>query len=612
MNKLSALFERPEKVFLWIAVIFGLSFLAVTPPASVPDEPMHLVRVFRVAQGDFFSSSQTKLPSLDAYCDLLDLVGMDRVPQALNAQFRRFLTEPAQPLTLQDYGSSYAPVPYLPAAAVVRLLSYATPNTAVYLYSARLATFVVALLLAYAAIQIIPFGRWSLLAVNLLPMRLYLMASFSPDAITTSLAMLWIALIAASCVDEKKLSPARLVSMGIVGAALAFTKPMFVFLLLLIVAVPLRKMTHYKKLLVCVGMLLVIVFVIKLVLIARTIDWNAIATPKPPAPAKDALAQGPAGSLYFLSSVNPTAQLALLIQHPCNLAKVLVHGYWLNGANIPKSSVGVFGWFNVFLENGLYWGAYVLLMLSAFVDGACRTDRRFRIVSLLLFMFALVLIPTLLYLGWTPVGATYFQGVHGRYYLPYLPLLLLALGSSWPYGQRGLFAARFVAVAGIVALLAVSISTLYAAYFRLPPAKGVLELEAKTDASGMMLVFVQDDDGITKRIKLKPVGTVSLIASDEFLKYEARLPAKPIRSIALVVLADGRLDLALHTAAIKTFDGKVVRSLPLWGAARACWPGPGTLFKEDVQHGLLTISVDRAHHAAALNCMDIPFNLSQH
>ena len=35
-----------------------------------------------------------------------------------------------------------------------------------------------------------------------------------------------------------------------------------------------------------------------------------------------------------------------------------------------------------------------------------------------------------MYLWWTPVGARYVEGIHGRYFLPLLPLLLIMIGCN--------------------------------------------------------------------------------------------------------------------------------------------------------------------------------------
>ena len=41
---------RPEKAFLYLAIIFGISFLFTTPPYQVPDDAYHFYHLYNISE----------------------------------------------------------------------------------------------------------------------------------------------------------------------------------------------------------------------------------------------------------------------------------------------------------------------------------------------------------------------------------------------------------------------------------------------------------------------------------------------------------------------------------------------------------------------------------
>lgn len=608
--------SHPEKIYLLLATLFGLIFIFVTPPASIPDEPAHLVRVFRVAQGDLFAASKTMLPSMAAYNDLCELVGMDRSPQNLNKQFRNFLVESGGPLILQDKSSSYPPVPYLPAATIVKFLSYFQPNTAVYLYSARFVTFIAALLLTFYAIRIIPFGRWVMLVLALLPMRLYLMASFSPDALTTALAVLWIALIMNSMASEGLITPRKLVQLSVVGLALAFCKPMYTFLLALIFAIPFKKV-NCKSMFLKVGFILLLLIVtVKIGMMVKhqyipTVPSNpSIVTGTLENKQIEQLATGPSGSFHFLAAVDPAAQIAFLLHNPHKIVTVVVNGFGVYRSFILKSCVAVFGWANVYIINGLYWFGYLIVVLSSFLNEEYTVNLRYRFITLSVFISSLFIIPLSLYVFWTPVGWSYFHGVQGRYFAPFLPLLFLSLGRRWnlPYKVMDIFKIFILTV--LVILSAVSIFKIYKSYYTLPPVKGVLELKARSNANGVAYLEVLEQKPNGRRNKWKNEGIVNIISSDNPLSYKFRLPGKPIKSIRLIFAATGNLNLNIYSAHIMGLDDNLIKIINLGMVQKN---SAGKTYSDTIKSTVstpLTINLDSVQPQTMITFEDTPFDLT--
>ncbi len=611
--------ENPAKIYLCLGFLFGLVFLFVTPPCSIPDEPTHFVRIFKVAQGDMFSATEVKLPSLDAYCDLCELIGMNRNPQNSDKQLKEFLAEPGVPLSLQEMPGSYPPVPYLPAALAVKVLSWFQPSAAVYLYSARMVTFLTALCITYYAISIMPFGKWVMLILALLPMRLYMMASFSPDAVTTALAVLWIALVSGMAVSKADIVKKEMLTTFLIGMLLAFSKPMYLILLPLVFAVPLRylsrKTVAVRLCLLILGLCVVFAAGIKLREITVCADKSNITTNGFQKSGKDVnpgQASGTAGSLYFLAAVNPKAQLAYLIENPARAVEVFVNGFKISGAYIPKACIGLFGWFNIVMAKWFYWLAFLVLIISLSVDNKYNIPARYRFVSISLFLLAMLIIPLSAYLLWTPVGSNYFHGVHGRYFIPFMPLLFLSLaGMQWRFIKPDRDKLLKISVLCSVAVLSMASAVkIYGSYYNLTSVKGFIEIDARSNANGIANLYIKEDNQQGKDTNWKHEGMINIVKSDEVLSYQIRLVGKPVKAIRLDFAATGMLDIEIYKMEVKDLSGKHIRSIAVDRVS--CDISEAASLNQAGKGGVIpfAIRLSKKHPLVTVIYQDVPFRFT--
>jgi uncharacterized membrane protein len=103
-----------------------------------------------------------------------------------------------------------------------------------------------------------------------------------------------------------------------------------------------------------------------------------------------------------------------------------------------RTLVGTLGQLDIQLPELVYF-AYPALLLAAAAtdphDPAALTPLR-RLALVALFACVSLGVLTLAYLGWNPVGERWIHGVQGRYFLPALPLLLVALPAIRPVPER--------------------------------------------------------------------------------------------------------------------------------------------------------------------------------
>jgi uncharacterized membrane protein len=131
-------------------------------------------------------------------------------------------------------------------------------------------------------------------------------------------------------------------------------------------------------------------------------------------------------------------QLGVILGDPAGYARVLITSMIERGPVYALQIVGRFGW-NTILLPLLAYPLAALTLGSAILTGA---GERFGFVQRLWWLAVaagcVVLVETACYLIGTPYGADYIQGVQGRYFLPALPLVLLALmpSGALPHADR--------------------------------------------------------------------------------------------------------------------------------------------------------------------------------
>ena len=164
------------------------------------------------------------------------------------------------------------------------------------------------------------------------------------------------------------------------------------------------------------------------------------------------------------ASSQMAGQMHALFLHPgicATLLRTTVQTQWSQGCVYCREAVGVLGWLDTPLPNPYYaLSGLVLLaaLLASRTPGPLGTRSRIAVAGLV--AAAVGAIFALQYLSWSPIGSRTIDGVQGRYFLPLLPFLALAL----PHGRPRLPSWAFAALCFYPALSIVV--TLRAIVFR--------------------------------------------------------------------------------------------------------------------------------------------------
>ena len=429
----------PSRVFVALGLVFGLAFAALTPPLGSPDEQIHLARTFLISEGHFRVPGRA--PGFEATFPR-SLLTLHRTlrhakpmtpPRRFSAAELRALF--AQPLAAESRRpgtalGSYGPVAYLPQALLLlpgRLLE-APPVVLVYL--GRLGNLLAWLAAGWLALRLLPLRGWATCLLLLTPMAVAQAASLSADVPTHAAALLVFA-----CATRAAFGPESLARRGdLVGltvslGALGLTKPGYWLLAALVVLIPARRFRGRRE---------------RVVVYAATLLAALV-------PSALWLAGAEAANPLLSPNADPRGQLGFVLGHPLEFAGVLVATVERNFFGYVIGFVGVLGHLNVHLPTALHLlfpGALAALALADRGDPATLGPAR-RAALVVIFLLGALGILSLAYLGWCRVGQAVINGVQGRYFVPFVPLLLLALparGGRLPPGLSAWGAAGVAAV----------------------------------------------------------------------------------------------------------------------------------------------------------------------
>ncbi|HEX6242359.1 MAG TPA: DUF2142 domain-containing protein, partial [Polyangiales bacterium] len=204
---------RPSRIYVALALIFGLAFLVINPPFAVNDEDVHLARVYELASGRLFTRVDARgeyhyVPK--DYVELSDEYALINHPVAEPRVEPEELWEVLQDdgadeqVRIEARAAAYGPVCYASQVAVVWLLRHFDVSVLVHLYAARLASLLEYIALTWMAIVACAQLQWIFVAIALTPMALTQAAGVTADGTVIALSLLFFALSAkAICTREE-------------------------------------------------------------------------------------------------------------------------------------------------------------------------------------------------------------------------------------------------------------------------------------------------------------------------------------------------------------------------------------------------------------------------
>ena len=414
-----------SKIFVIAWTVLVLSVLAsvfVRLPFGYFDEQVHYVRSLGIANGQLLAYPKendsnklghdvdsSNIRFIDRYLgNKSDVISVGWINDESEAKSGHKVHE------VNTTAAPYTPVSYLPYAAAAAVSSVVNMDVKSEFIAMRLFGAISSLMIVAAAFVVAPSRyRWTVLALSLIHMSIAAFAGISTDGFTIAIAMLFMATVS-SVVDlirKGALANRHIMFLAVVSILLVMAKmPIFLMIaLLLCVLVIFWKginKTHRT------GLLLVIV-----ITAAITLAWALYA--------KDINT-----GAYWDRNVDTAGQLKYIAENPLVFMRNLAYSMLnYDYANIT---------YNLYADSVFYSNipfvidvvVFIGLGLSAFVAvkqvGPTKHQIWLYWAQAVLFVLISIAIFVLLYLQFTLVGTpNMIEGVQPRYFLPFLPLLIM-------------------------------------------------------------------------------------------------------------------------------------------------------------------------------------------
>lgn len=444
---------RIERVFLVLYLALGLMGIATFAPFQAPDEIFHFLRAYAVAEGQLVAEVRPETHEAGNFLPVLtgwpaDAVQTDGFWDSAVVRGRWLICsswreegsfwqlefdDSRQEFYNNPTSQLYAPVNYAVSAAGIMLAKLFTSKLAIFLYAGRLLNWLVSGICLYAAIRCLPRRwHWLWLVVALLPMNLQEYFSLAPDGLVFALSALFFALILHWREQGERLSTGSLSALYGMVALLALSKIVYLPLVLTALLLPQRCFGDARRRrlhLAAAGLLA----------LALNLLWLGVA-------AHILVVAGPLWS-------DPVAQKSFILHEPLVYLGVLVHTFAGQGGEFLFQMLGgKLGWLTIHISPYLVAAYGSLLLLAGLAGPPGGVERVERMGLLLLVLGEAVLISTALYVQWTPLQSPVINGIQGRYFLPLLlPLGLALLPSDGWVGLSGRWGQWiFVSLIGLI------------------------------------------------------------------------------------------------------------------------------------------------------------------
>ena len=432
---------QPDRVFLVLALAFGLCIAVVTQPESGGDERDHFARAYQIALGEIFTVPNPSgaigfgamFPSGLA-SDLQILANVAYIDRNRTAFIRHLAdTAPTGQPTWVDINNaaSYGPGVYTPHIIGIEIGRVFNTSTLMRLYLARLCGLLAYVFLVTVAIRRTPWHPWVFAACGLLPSVLGQAATVNADALTIALSYFVTATILRMAASPATATRRQLLEIGITGVFMGLGKPPYMACIGLL-AVPVWR--HREQLLKPA-----------LAVIATTAALSLLwalyqAGHSIPQDDPHRWLGGNLGYGYAFHNIEPGHQLKYLITHPLSFAAAIARTFWVSGWQGFREMIGRMG---TWLAPSTVVGGFLILLVLAARQHAQQSqpplaqsqptfDKVMRSWLLAVTSITGLAIFIIGYTNWNAYQALRIDALPPRYALPLLPAFLVAVLPASP------------------------------------------------------------------------------------------------------------------------------------------------------------------------------------
>ena len=440
-------------LMLFTLICSGLLYMAVFTPFTVPDEVYHFQATYCLSNalmGEGYQGDPVEMRVEDAelvseLSPTLKVSDYDAVMTGLGESSISGQTTEVSTGSSFDLGSNPPQIRIVSALGITlaRLLNLG-PYYLIYL--GRLFNLAFYICLAYLAYRITPVGKNIFAVVMLLPMTQHLAASYSYDAGILGLSFLVTALVIRALYRTDEFTLREGVEIVLAVAMLAPCKVIYSLIAVAALFIPSSRFkSRHHEIAVKAGCFAAVAAFVLITRIAGIVSVSGAV-------------EGAATSLdYRGAETGYFYTIGDVIASPIKFILMYLRTFDNLGSFYLLTMVGSsLGWFQAEIEMPTFMAVALILLL---VMSMIRTDddkavlpTPVRVAGVAIFFVGSIAAMASMLLGWTFNTEQLIMGVQGRYFLPYLPLLLLGLRPAHAFIKANMNSVLILSVSVINAI----------------------------------------------------------------------------------------------------------------------------------------------------------------
>ncbi len=421
-----------EKIFLVISIFFGILFIIFIPPFQGNDEVHHFLRAYQISQlrlvsqkqnnkiGDYLPASMKNLINLSRY----DEIRWDRDKKFTMRDMHiisKIYANKDNVIFIDFINTSlYPPFAYLGLSFGIKLTDSLGLPLIYSFYSARIINFLLWIMMIYFAIKIAPIYKRLFLLLALMPTTLYQVTTISADTVIIGAGLLLTALFLYYKQDNKRIDK-LFIGIFVFGILSIFLiKFIYVPLALLFFLIPEKNFISKKQ------RYFLFISIVILGLFFTSL-WSFLN--------KDQI-------LPQYPGIDVTKQIHFIITHPFYYLWVIISTLTWNIFTIIGQFISILGWNLVPAKpSPVFFVIYFIFLIFSSIADTNKdyfVKRKEKYIIAVSFLLSLILICTIQYLTWNPVGRYHILGIYGRYFTPVVvSLFLLIYNNTWVDRVKG-------------------------------------------------------------------------------------------------------------------------------------------------------------------------------
>lgn len=420
-----AIFSKIQKETIYLSgfLLIGTIFVFIFAPATSPDEPVHFQSAYYLSNllccplRQLNLSGKVLLRSEDYhyFTQIISITQSRENYLSILDNFQWF----DHSLGYQEFNGGTAignaPLGYLVGGIVIAIGRLLHLGFYPIYYLGRLANVFAYAFITYYAMKRTPIGKNVIFIISFLPMTLHVTASFSYDCYAIAFTTLFVSEILRTIYFQNPLTKKQFAALTVLGFMVAITKVVYIPILLSFFLIPNSRIadTSKKAILAKFAMLFACIILFLAVSLSQ-LTSNLTSE-----------------NLTYTDSQSFT--LNWVLHNIASTIIIFVRTLVVNREIFFLEMLGVsLGWFQIYLNDGiLYFFAFILLICCGTDLPTAEQPTVFvRCTAALAVAASVGLVLASMFFAWTPFGSTIIAGVQGRYFIPLLYPLGIALQNS--------------------------------------------------------------------------------------------------------------------------------------------------------------------------------------